>query len=321
MNPVLQLIDVTKRYGSTVALDRVSLAVPPGHVCALLGGNGAGKTTAIRTLLGYERPDSGVVTVLGMDPQRQPLEVRSRVGYVSDKPALYDWMTVKEIGWFTAGFYPTGFLDEFTRCVKRFGLEPKQKIKSLSKGGRAKVALALSLAHNPSLLILDEPTSGLDPLVRREFLESMIDLASEGRTVLISSHQVSEVERVADIVAILLNGRLVSFERLEDLKRSVREVSIATNSVGLVPVPVPGRILAHVPREDEHQYLVRDLDEAFLKAACADAGISAPKIRHPSLEDILLAMLRDQRQCDVPAIQHDPWTTPAVAAETTSLRV
>jgi ABC-2 type transport system ATP-binding protein len=312
---------VTKRVGSTVALDRVSLAVPPGHVCAILGGNGAGKTTAIRTLLGYQRPDSGVVSVLGMDPQRQPLEVRGRVGYVSDRPALYDWMTVKEIGWFTAGFYPTGYLDEFSRCVRRFGLEPKQKIKSLSKGGRAKVALALSLAHNPALLILDEPTSGLDPLVRREFLESMIDLASEGRTVLLASHQVSEVERVADMVAILINGRLVSFERLEDLKRTVREVAISTNSVGLVPVSPAGKVLAHVAQQDEHQYLVRDLDEVALRNACSEAGLAVPRIRHPSLEDILLAMLRDQRRAELPVIQHDPWTTPAVAAETASLRV
>ena len=194
-------------------------------------------------------------------------------------------------------------------------------LKSLSKGGRAKVALALSLAHNPSLLILDEPTSGLDPLVRREFLESMIDLASEGRTVLISSHQVSEVERVADIVAILINGRLVSFDRLEELKRSVREVAISTNSVGLVPVSVPGQVLAHVAHSDEHQYLVRDLDEAALRGACSEVGLATPRIRHPSLEDILLAMLRDQRRHETPVIQHDPWTTPAVAAEAASVRI
>jgi len=315
MNPALQLMDVTKRFGSTVALDRVSFAVPPGHVCAILGGNGAGKTTAIRTLLGYERPDAGVVSVLGMDPQRQPLEVRGRVGYVSDRPALYDWMTVDEIGWFTSGFYPTGFINEFGRCIRRFGLDPKQKIKALSKGGRSKVALALSLAHNPSLLILDEPTSGLDPLVRREFLESMIDLASEGRTVLLSSHQVSEVERVADLVAILINGRLVSFERLEDLKRTVREVKFVMTDDSQQPPLIPGTILAQTSRKGEHEYLVRDLDENTLRDASSGLDHPAPRIRHPSLEDILLAMLRDQRGTPAVEAERDPWTTPAVAAE------
>jgi len=320
MQPVLHLQRVTKRYGRTVALDDVTLSVPPGNVCALLGANGAGKTTAIRTLLGFESPDSGTASVMGMDPQRQPLEVRRRVGYVSDKPALYEWMTVEEIGWFTSGFYPSGFLTEYARVATRFGLEGKQKIKALSKGGRAKVALALSLAHKPQLLILDEPTSGLDPLVRREFLESMIDLAAEGRTVLLSSHQVSEVERVADLVAILLNGKLVCFERLEDLKRTVSEVVVQTPPGSRLPISVPGKVLAHVPRQHEQLFMVRDLEPAALAAMSAQLDIPAPQVRHPSLEDILLAMLREIRQGGTVEPPFDPWTTPAVAAETAAAR-
>ncbi len=320
MQPVLQLQRITKRYGQTVALNDVSLAVTPGTVCALLGANGAGKTTAIRTLLGFERPDSGLADVMGMNPERQPLEVRRRVGYVSDKPALYDWMTVEEIGWFTSGFYPTGFLAEYARCVARFGLSGKQKIKSLSKGGRAKVALSLSLAHKPQLLILDEPTSGLDPLVRREFLESMIDLAAEGRTVLLSSHQVSEVERVADVVAILLNGKLVCFERLEDLKRSVSEVVLQMPAERRQPFPMPGRMLAQVPGRHEQLFMVRDLDQESLMEMCVQAQLPAAQVRHPGLEDILLAMLRETRQGGTAEPPFDPWTTPAVAAETASLR-
>ena len=194
-------------------------------------------------------------------PDRIP-EIRSRVGYVPDQPPLYDWMTVSEIGWFAAGFYPTGYQSQYEFLTRKFDLDDTQKIGTLSKGMRAKVALSLAMAHRPELLILDEPTSGLDPLVRREFLESMIDVSAEGRTVLLASHQVTEVERVADIVAILLNGRLVCLERLEDLKRSTEEVVLTLPDGQSVPPEIPGRILAQVPFGHEHVWMVRDLDTA-----------------------------------------------------------
>jgi len=200
MQPVIQMTDVSKRFGRTIALDNVSLSIPPGTVCALLGANGAGKSTAIRILLGLERPNNGSTEVLGMNSRTHPLEIRRRVGYVSDQPPLYDWMTVKEIGWFASGFHPAGYADAFHQQMTRFDLPPDTRIRNLSKGMRAKVALSIGMAHQPELLILDEPTSGLDPLVRREFLESMIDIAAEGRSVLLSSHQLAEVDRVADMV-------------------------------------------------------------------------------------------------------------------------
>ena len=133
---------------------------------------------------------------------------RRRVGYVPDQPALYDWMTVEEAGWFVAGFYPLGFQRHYNELIEHFELPPDRKIKELSKGMRAKVSLSLAMGHKPELLILDEPTSGLDPLVRREFLESMVDIAGQGRTVLLASHQIAEVERVADVVAIVRDGKL-----------------------------------------------------------------------------------------------------------------
>ncbi len=203
MQGAIQLHGVTKRYGSQLALDRVTLDVPSGVVFALLGENGAGKTTAIRILLGLTAPDQGTATVLALDSTRQGQTVRSRVGYVAERPALYDWMTTAEIGWFTSGFYGSGFYDRYLRLATEYQLPLKRKIKHLSKGMRAKVALSLALAHEPELLILDEPTSGLDTLVRREFLEGMVDIAAAGRTVLLSSHQIGEVERVADYIAIL----------------------------------------------------------------------------------------------------------------------
>ena len=230
MTAVIRFHEVSKRYGAEVALDRFSLEVPAGSVFALLGENGAGKTTAIRILLGLAEPDSGQSEVLGLASSAQGLEIRRRVGYVPERLTLYEWMTVEEIGWFTAGFYGERFLPEYRRLAEQFGLPARRKIKSLSKGMRAKVALSLAMAHDPEVLVLDEPTSGLDALVRREFLESMVDRAATGKTVFLSSHQIAEVERVADIVAILHQGRLVLVERLDELKAQVREVTFTMSN-------------------------------------------------------------------------------------------
>ena len=296
MKPVIEIKNVTKHFGQTVALDNVSLLIPPGVVCAVLGANGAGKSTAIRILLGLDDSDSGTTQVLGMNSKSHALEIRSRVGYVADQPPLYDWMTVDEIGWFAAGFYPTGYQTEYARLIRKFDLDGSQKISALSKGMKAKVALALAMAHRPELLILDEPTSGLDPLVRREFLESMIDVSAEGRTVLLSSHQVSEVERVADIVVILLNGRLVCVERLADLKRDTLEIVLSLPDADSAVPEIPGDILAHVAFGHEHMWMVRNVDIDQLAEACRNQNLPEPQLRKPNLEDILLTMLREYRR-------------------------
>jgi ABC-2 type transport system ATP-binding protein len=296
MKPVVEIKNVTKRFGQTVALDDVSLQIPTGVVCAVLGANGAGKSTAIRVLLGLDDPDSGSTEVLGMNSRTHALEIRGRVGYVADQPPLYDWMTVNEIGWFAAGFYPAGFQAEFDQLIRKFDLHGSQKISALSKGMRAKVALSLAMAHRPELLILDEPTSGLDPLVRLEFLESMIDVSAEGRTVLLSSHQVAEVERVADIVVILLNGRLLCVERLEELKRDTMEVVLSLPAADSVIPGMPGDVLAHVAFGHEHVWMVRNPDLDQLAETCHRQNLPEPQIRKPNLEDILLAMLREYRR-------------------------
>jgi len=296
MNPVIRFQNTSKRYGETVALDDVSFDIPEGVVCAVLGANGAGKSTAIRLLLGLDDPDSGSTEVLGMNSRTHALEIRSRVGYVADQPPLYDWMTVGEIGWFAAGFYPTGYQAQYESLLRKFDLDETQKISGLSKGMRAKVALSLAMAHRPELLILDEPTSGLDPLVRREFLESMIDVSAEGRTVLLASHQVSEVERVADMVAILLNGHLICLERLEDLKHSTQEVVLTLPDADSPAPDIPDNVLAHVAYGHEHVWMVRALNNETLNQQCAEASPPAPLVRTPGLEDILLAILKEYRR-------------------------
>lgn len=295
MQTIIEVEDVSRRFGSVQALDRVSLGVQAGTVCAILGANGAGKSTLIRLALGFDRPDHGWIRVLDMNPASHALEIRSRTGYVPDVPSLYDWMTVDEIGWFVSGFHPTGCREEFQRLIRRFDLPGGQQIRHLSKGMRSKVALTVALAHRPQLLILDEPTSGLDPLVRREFLESMVDVSSEGRTVLLASHQVAEVERVADDVIVLLNGRVVCHQRLDDLKQSVLEITLSLPEAGAVPPAIPGRVLGHVAWGHDHVWLVRDPDAGRLADICRDRKLPEPVIRRPSLEDMLLTLLRQNR--------------------------
>jgi ABC-2 type transport system ATP-binding protein len=296
MSSVIQYSGVSKRYGAEVALDNFSLEVPHGTVFALLGENGAGKTTAIRILLGLADADGGQSEVLGLSSALQGLEIRRRVGYVSERPTLYEWMTVKEIGWFTAGFYGLGFLPEYCRLVEQFGLPPGRKIKSLSKGMRAKVALSLALAHDPEVLVLDEPTSGLDAVVRREFLESMVDRAATGKTVFLSSHQIGEVERVADIVAILHEGRLVLVERLDEIKAHFRELTFTTSDDALSATELPGDVLYHRQRARQVQIMVSSGAEECETALRANASVENIEARVPSLEEIFVAYMQRGRE-------------------------
>lgn len=291
MNPVLRLHNVTKRYRDQLALDNVSLEVPPGVVVALLGENGAGKTTALRILLGLTELDAGEAEVLQLDSRRQGEEIRRLVGYVPERPTLYEWMTVAEIGWFAAGFYRKGYLTRYEELIKQFELPTDRRIKQLSKGMRAKVALALALAHEPEVLILDEPTSGLDPLVRREFLESMVDVAAAGRTVLLSSHQIGEVERVADMVALLKKGRLVLFQPLDDLKQQVRELTVTLRNGAPLSAIVPGEVLSRRQQDRQCRFLVQHLDESRLESLRASDEVREIEVRAPSLEEIYVGLM------------------------------
>ncbi len=296
MSTVFRLDRVTKKYRSQVALDNVSLSVEPGVVVALLGENGAGKTTALKILLGLTDPDLGRAEVFGLDSKRYGLEIRRRVGYVPEQPVFYDWMTVEETGWFAAGFYPDGYLARYRDLVYRFELPLERRVKDLSKGMRAKVALSLAMSHEPELLVLDEPTSGLDSLVRREFLESMSDVAASGRTVILSSHQISEVERVADVIAVIREGKLVLFERLEELKQQVCELTITLRNGSPRAPDVPASIIRRERKERQWRMLVRGLEDQHLDLFRSRDDVGQVDVRHPSLEEIFVAYMRAGEQ-------------------------
>jgi ABC-2 type transport system ATP-binding protein len=299
----IRIENMTKRYRGQVAVDRLTLDVPAGSVFGLLGENGAGKTTTIQSLLGLIAPNEGRVETLGLDPIRQSLEVRRRVGYVPEQANLYDWMTVAEIGWFAAGFHPEPgrgpgpYLERYRGIVEGFTLPLDRKMRQLSKGMRAKVALALALASAPELLILDEPTSGLDLLVRRDFLESMVDLAGEGRTVLLSSHQVTEVERVASHVALLHQGRLILAEPLDDLR--ARTFLLTLTFTGRDhPLAPPAELPVELIDADDTALQARWLvhgPAAAVEAIRSMPGIGELERRTPSLEEIYIGYMRHRR--------------------------
>src|SRR5215218_2165478 len=215
---------VVVRYRGKPALDGLDLRVPRGAVYAFLGDNGAGKTTTMKILTGLAPPDSGRASILGLDCWSRAAELRHRVGYMPERPRFYDWMTVSEIGWFTGSFHRQGFVARYREWSDRLGLDPSKRLRDLSKGGYARVGLALALAPDPEVLILDEPTSGLDLLTRRDFLKSMVDMAAEGRTILISSHGISEVERIATHVGLIAKGQILFSGPLDTVKARFTQV-------------------------------------------------------------------------------------------------
>lgn len=290
--PIIRLDNVTKRYGRELALDGVSFEVPRGVVFALLGENGAGKTTTIRALLGLGHPDAGKLEVLGLDCRTQGLEIRQRAGCVFEKPTLYEWMTVDEIGWYTSGFYGEGFLPRYRQMAAQFELPATRKINELSKGMKAKVALALALGHDPELLILDEPTSGLDPMVRREFLERMVDRTATGKTVFLSSHQIHEVERVADMVAILRHGKLLLCERLDRLKEEITEVTVTLAEGFAQPPEVAGEVLRQSRRSRQWQILTRGAQPPDIESLRLHESVAEVAVRKPNLEEIFTAYMQ-----------------------------
>jgi len=219
--PAIAVEELTRKFGRRLAVDRLTFEVPVGSVCGFLGRNGAGKSTAIRMMMNLLDPTSGRATLLGLDSRRDHTALMRRVGYVADTPLPYDWMRVRELVRFTGQFYPHWNQPRVDSLLDRFNLDREQKVRHLSRGTQAQLALLLALGGDPELLILDEPATGLDVLVRRDFLESIIQLMQqEGRTVLVSTHLLHEVERVADQVLIIDQGRLVKSGTVDELKSS-----------------------------------------------------------------------------------------------------
>jgi beta-exotoxin I transport system ATP-binding protein len=215
----IETYSLTKEYGPTRAVADLELQIEPAQVFGFLGPNGAGKTTTIRMLLALQRPTRGGASVFGLDCQRESVEIHGRVGYLPGDLALHPRMTGQQhIAWFAQarGSHDRSYAEDL---VERFGVVVDRPVKELSKGNRQKVGLVIACMHRPELLILDEPTSGLDPLMQHEFERLVRETTDEGRTVFLSSHELDEVQRLADRVAIIRSGSLVANDTVEALRR------------------------------------------------------------------------------------------------------
>jgi ABC-2 type transport system ATP-binding protein len=297
---VVTIAGLSRRFGRNVALDRVSLDVPPGAVFGLVGENGAGKTTLIKHVIGLLKAQTGTVRVFGMDPVREPVGVLSRVGYLSEDRDLPDWMRISELLRYLRAFYPSwddGFADDLRQ---QFDLDPRARIKTLSQGQRARVGLLAALAYRPELLILDEPSTGLDPIVRREILAAIIrTIAEEGRTVLFSSHLLDEVERVSDQVALMDHGQIVLCEPLETIKASHRRLTLRFDE----PLTAPPALLGSSRWEGfgrEWSATCRG-SLADLEGQAAGLGARIIEEHTPSLDEIFVARVGSIRPANVEA--------------------
>jgi ABC-2 type transport system ATP-binding protein len=230
---VIQTERLGKSYGRVEALKELNLSIKPHGITAFLGLNGAGKSTTIKILLGMMRPSSGDGTILGQrisDPI-ESVHIRTKIAYVSENKRLYDYMTVDQMIRFTSAFYPDWRPSEEQKLLRQFKLPLDRKVKSLSKGMRTKLGLLMAFARQPELLILDEPSEGLDPEGIEELLEILVARCSEGTTVFFSSHQIAEVERIADQICILHAGRLVLDSSVDNLRQSYRRIDLVFPSI------------------------------------------------------------------------------------------
>ena len=225
---VIETHQLTKRFGQVAAVEALDLNVRAHQITGFLGRNGAGKSTTIKMLLGMTHPTSGTGTLLGrsIDDARENREARRNVAYVGEDKQLYAYLTVEELIRFTSSFYADWRPEVAQRLLADYALPPKRRVRALSKGMRTKLALLVALSRKPELLILDEPSEGLDPLAIEELLQALVGASSEGTTIFFSSHQIAEVERIADRVCILDHGTLAEEFSLDELQEDYRRVTL-----------------------------------------------------------------------------------------------
>jgi ABC-2 type transport system ATP-binding protein len=294
MTNAIETVELSRRFRGQEAVHALSMQVPAGSVFALIGPNGAGKTTTIKMLMNLIRPSSGGATMLGTDSRQLGPDTLRRIGYVSENQDLPDWMTPDELFGYVKPFYPTWDATLCQKLQRDLGLVTRTPLKRLSRGTRMKAALLASLAYRPELLVLDEPFTGLDPLVRDELIRALLELPGERPfTAFVSSHDIDEVERLADWIGFLDRGRLVFAEPVSSLLGRFRLVEVTT----LGPPPttpmaatwihqgVAGRTLRFVDTQHDSVAAASQIASTY---PGADVRVSPL-----SLREIFVALARD----------------------------
>jgi len=299
--PVIQVENLTRRFGDFIAVDHISFQVQPGEIVGYLGPNGSGKTTTIRMLLGLLQPNEGQASVLGFDIVRQAEQIRSRCGYMSQKFAIYDDLTVWENLRFYAGVYGINDRSSIQKTVAQVGLYGHETnlTRELSTGWRQRLALGIALIHSPRLLFLDEPTSGVDPNARRSFWDLIYELSAVGVTILVTTHYMDEAE-YCHRVGIMRAGKLLAIDTPLALKEhyvpgKVFEIYTGSLVPGLAALEsYPAVLRAGLAGDHLRAIVVENVDEAALGDAIRLAGIEVQSIQagEPNLEDVFINLAR-----------------------------
>jgi len=303
--PAIQVENLTRRFDHFVAVDHVSFDVPPGEIVGYLGPNGCGKTTTIRMLLGLLRPSDGRATVLGYDVARQSEQIRVLCGYMSQKFAIYDDLTVWENLRFYAGVYGITDKTSIQKTMAHVGLSAhaNELTAGLSNGWRRRLALGIALVHSPRLLFLDEPTSGVDPNARRIFWDLIYDLSAQGVTILVTTHYMDEAE-YCNRVGMMRAGKLLAMDTPLALKErfvpgDIYEMYTAPLLTGLAALEAHPQVLRAGLAGDHLRVIVeKGLDEAALQLLLEAAGVTVQAIQagEPGLEDVFIHLAKEQMQ-------------------------
>jgi ABC-2 type transport system ATP-binding protein len=287
---VVDIKGVSRSFGKKIALDEVDLSVAKGSVVGLVGENGAGKTTLLKHVLGLFKPRNGTVRVFGKDPVEDPESVLGEIGYLSEVRDLPDWMKIGELMSYTKAFFPS-WDDSFAEELRNmFELSLDQKVKTLSRGQRARAGLIAAIAHRPQLLVLDEPSSGLDPVVRRDILSAIIrTVADEGRTVLFSSHLLDEVQRVSDHVAMLHLGKMLLSSPMDEVLTSHHRLTVRFEQ----PLDSPLKLDAALRCEGEGREwtVLCNGERASVEAQLTQLNGEIVERASPTLDEIFVARM------------------------------
>jgi len=288
MEFAVDTVNLTKYYGKSRGIIDVTMQIEPGEIFGFIGPNGAGKSTTIRTLLALLRPTSGDARIFGMNCISDRTEIAKRVGYLPSEVFYYDHMRVRDLLFYSAGFYRKDCRKRIIDLSERLDLDLTRKIEDLSLGNKKKVGIVQGLLHDPDLIILDEPTLGLDPLMQQTFYSLILDENARGATILMSSHILREVQRICGRIAIIKEGKIIKTDRIANMKeQNVRRFALETPSdISFLPIRVSG--VHDFVSKDKNATFIFDGDLSEILRTLAELKIESLTISEPDLEEIFL---------------------------------
>jgi ABC-2 type transport system ATP-binding protein len=288
MNPI-EIKNLERRFGKTEAVNGLNLTVSPGRCYGLFGRNGAGKTTTIKCLLNLLKPNKGTVRVFGFDPAKNEVDVKSRIGYVPEQVAFYPWMSVRQTLDYCASFRKKWNRALEADLLKKFELDPGKKVDELSRGMKAQLGLLCAICPEPDLLLLDEPTSGLDPIIRREFIQTVIGAFQEGdpanRTIFVSTHLISEFEGLIDVFTIIEKGKDILTLEADVARERFKKIRLRFSGE---PPEIPEKDFLKISKEEHELEILTSSFSPEISNSLEALSPESLKVENLTLEEIFI---------------------------------